>query len=125
MADVFDLLSANVVRAGSANFGVVYVTLAAGGIAGVALAYLARRRRWPQVLLAGLGVPATYFGAWAVVDMYRTPPGSLWPFFFRVVLILLAGGIGLLLAGLGRPDAAPLGRPLICGWGTAAVRKEF
>ena len=94
------LLSANAVREGSANFRVVYVALAACGIAGAAVAYVARHMRWPQVLLAMLGVPATSFAVYAVIDMLRSPRGFLWDFFFRVVLLLLSGAIGLLLAGV-------------------------
>ena len=93
------VLLANVIREGSATVAVVYPTLALGGVAGAALAYLARRRRWPQWLLASLGVPATGFAVYAVVDMYRMPRGMLWDVFFRFVLILLAGGIGLLVGG--------------------------
>ena len=50
-------------------------------------------------MLVLLGLPATGFAVYAVVDMYRMPRGMLWEFFFRFVLILLAGAIGLLLAG--------------------------
>ena len=94
------ILSANAVRAGSANVGVAYISLAACGIASTAVAYVARRRRWPQVLLAVLAVPATSFAVYAVIDMHRSPRGFLWDFFFRVVLILLVGALGLLLAGV-------------------------
>ena len=93
------VLLANVIRAGSPNVAIMYASLGLGGIAGAALAYLARRRRWPQWLLVSLGLPATGFAVYAVVDMYRMPRGILWEFFFRFVLVLLAGAIGLLLAG--------------------------
>jgi hypothetical protein len=93
------VLLANVIREGSANVAVLYPSLALGGIAGAALAYLARRRRWPQWLLLWLGLPATGFAVYAVVDMYQMPRGIIWEFFFRLVLVLLAGAIGLLLAG--------------------------
>ena len=93
------VLSANASRAGSANVGIVYATLSLGGIAGAVLAYLGRRRRWPQWLIVSLGLPATGLAVYAVVDMYRMPRGMLWDFLFRFVLILLAGGIGLLVAG--------------------------
>ena len=93
------VLLANASRAGSANVGIAYGSLALGGIAGAALAYVGRRRRWPQWLLVSLGLPATGFAVYAVVDMYRMPRGILWEFFFRFVLVLLAGAIGLLLAG--------------------------
>ena len=94
------IVAANAVRDGSASMVLTYASLALGGVAGAVLGYLARRRRWPQWLIMGLGVPATAFAAYAVVDVvYRTPRGFLWEFFFRLALIGLAGGLGLLLAG--------------------------
>src|SRR5688500_492136 len=93
------VLLVNAIGAGSADVTIMYATLALGGIAGAALAYLGRRRRWPQWLIVLLGLPATGVAVYAVVVMYRTPRSILWEVFFRLALILLAGGIGLLLAG--------------------------
>ena len=93
------ILSANAIGAGSANVTMTYASLALGGIAGAALAYLARRQRWPQWLIVSLGLPATGFAVYAVVDIYRTPRGILWEFLVRLALVMLAGALGLLLAG--------------------------
>jgi hypothetical protein len=93
------VIGVNAVKSGSAHLGLVYASLGLGGMAGAALAYLGRRRRWPQVLLTVLGALAASFAVYAVVDMYRSPRGMLWDFFFRLVLIMLAGAIGMLIAG--------------------------
>lgn len=94
------ILAVNAVWAGSANVVLVYAALGAGGVAGAMLGYLGRRRRWPQWVIGSLGVIATGFAVYGLVDMLRSPRGILWEFFFSLVLIGLAGAIGLLVAGI-------------------------
>jgi peptidoglycan/LPS O-acetylase OafA/YrhL len=69
------------------------------GVLGAMLAYLARRRRWPQYTMAVLGGAATALVSWSLYDMWRGPRSMFWGFFFVFGTILLSGAVAALIGG--------------------------